>query len=242
MARMARHPVPTPLRLADADTAADLRTYLGRARRADPDGVARLVGHGDVLAVYVSPVHGGGGPVVLGLRTLPLRAPATLDVTVPLAALDTPAPPDGTVPPEAPVLLDGAGPGEVLLEVPAGRAGPGAGPGVAWAGTSPPRRGWQGVAAVAPEVLRQVAAAGIAEVATGAPAGSGAAAVAALRARVWGRDLSADLPGLPAGVAFAAVGLGFVSAAPAAVYRNGPWWRVTTPAGHLLARRPLLGG
>ena len=32
-------------------------------------------------------MHGGDGPVVLGLRVLALAAPAALDVTVPLAAL-----------------------------------------------------------------------------------------------------------------------------------------------------------
>src|SRR4051794_8867760 len=87
MGRMVRHAVPVALRLADAATAADLATFLRRARRADPDGAARLVGHGDVLAVSVSPVHGAGGPVVLGLRTLRLAAPSTLDATVPLDAL-----------------------------------------------------------------------------------------------------------------------------------------------------------
>lgn len=205
---------------ADTDTLTDLATLVGRAHRADPGGAARLIGHGDVLAVYVSPVHGGGGPVVLGLRTLGLAAPSGLDVTVPLEALEA-----------ALRAADVA-----RLTVPSGRASAGG-----WAGTSPPRRGWQAAGAVGATVLARRAAEGIAEVATGVPAGSGASAVAALRARVWGRPLLAELPQLPAGVAFAVTVLGFTDGrASAEIYRSGPWWRLTTAAGHVLARRSAL--
>jgi hypothetical protein len=251
------------VRLADVDTLADLATFLGRAARVDPDGAARLVGHGDVLAVYVSPVHGGGGPLVLGLRTLRLGAPSAIDATVPLAALieriaagdagapgapgtpstpDTPGTPVAPGAPGAPGALGAPGapgapgtPGAVLgvLPAPASVA--------SWAGMSPPRQGWQPVAAIEPGVLLERAASGIAEVATGAPSGSGAAAVAGLRARIWGRPLDGDLPDLPAGVAFVAVALGFVDrSAPSVVHRSGPWWRVSSSAGHVLARRALL--
>src|SRR5437764_10583894 len=78
---------PPILTLPDADALADLATFVGRARRVDPDGACRLVASGTVVAAYVSPVHGGGGPTVLGLRVLALAAPADLDATVPLAAL-----------------------------------------------------------------------------------------------------------------------------------------------------------
>jgi hypothetical protein len=223
---MPRSAVPAALRLADADTQADLATFLGRAHRVDPDGATRLVGHGDVLACYVSPVHGGGGPVVLALRTLRLATPSTLDVTVPLAAILHRAARRSTDPHPA-------------LEPPDAQTTT-----ATWAGTSPPRSGWQPVTALEPGALAAPAAAGIAEIAAGAPEGSGAAAVAALRARVWGRDLLPGLPGLaglPAGVAFTAVALGYADPAEgAAVYRSGPWWRVTTSAGHVLARRPAL--
>ncbi|HEY6796446.1 MAG TPA: hypothetical protein VI248_17355 [Kineosporiaceae bacterium] len=217
--------VPETLRFPDALVAADLTTFLERARRVDPGGAARLVGHGDVLAVYVSPVHGGGGPVVLGLRTLQLGAPSAVDATTPLAALLA-------------ELARGAEParGPAAVVVPLERAGE-----ATWAGTSPPRRGWQPVGAVEPQVIQERAQVGISDVAAGAPAGSGAAAVTALRARVWGRPLTQALPEVPAGVAFAVVALGYLdAAAPAAVYRAGPWWRVTTSGGHVLARRPLL--
>jgi len=216
--------VTATVHLADADTLADLVTYLGRARRADPDGAARLVAHGDVLAAYVSPVHGGGGPVVLGLRTGRLRAPADLDVTVPLAAAVERL--------AGGVALPGA-----ALDLPDARMSTTA----SWAGMSPPRQGWQLVGPVDGVALAGRASSGIAEVADGAPAGSGAAAVAALRARVWGRPLSDAEPDLPVGVAYAAMVLGFLEAGgPATVFRSGPWWRVTTSAGHVLARRPAL--
>jgi hypothetical protein len=220
---------PTVLRLADAETLADLDTYLRRANRADPDGAARLIGHGDVLAVYVSPVHGGGGPDVLGLRTLLLGRPEPVDVTVPSAALVD--------------ALAGPAPGPddaLTLVLPADLAAPVVT--ATWAAVSPPRRGWRPAGAVPASVLVEASAAGIAEVTTGAGPGAGAAAVAALRARVWGRPLREDVP-VPAGVAFAADVLGFVDpAADAAVYRSGSWWRVTTGVGHVLARsRSLLG-
>ncbi len=210
------------LLLPDAPSLADLATFVGRARRADPDGAARLRGHGEVLAVYVSPLHGGGGPTVLGLRTLALARPSELDVTVPLAA-----------------LLDrfardpGAGPA-VQLAVPPAQA-----LGVAWAGMSPPRQGWDAVGLVDAATMRRAAEAGVAEVAAGTPPGAGAHAVARLRAQVWGRPLAEGLDGVPAGVAFAADALGFTTdGEPAALYRAGSWVRVTTGRGHVLARTP----
>ena len=212
------------LTLPDAEAMADLGTFVGRAKRVDPDGAARLIGHGDVLAVYVSPVHGGGGPTVLGLRTLHLAVASLIDVTVPLGALT-----DRFARP-------GQGVEALGLAVPPVEA-----VGVAWAGVVPPRRGWVADGAVEAAVLRAAAGAGVAEVAAGAPEGSGAAAVAALRGRVWGRPLGAGRPGLPFGVAFVADALGFLDDdRPAALYRCGPWWRLTSERGHVLARTPAL--
>jgi hypothetical protein len=217
-----------PLQLLDPQTFRDLGTFVGRARRLDPDGAARLVGHAMLLAVYVSPVHGGGGPTVLGLRTLALAEPSSLDVTVPLAALGdrlaaTPAPAERAVPlPVPPMGASGAG----------------------WAGVSPPRSGWSPVGVVEAGLLRAAAGRGIGEVAATTPEGAGPAAVARLRALVWG----APIPGLddvPAGVAFAAEGLGFLTSAaddePVPLLRSGPWVRLTTATGHVLGRRPTLG-
>ncbi len=182
------------LLLPDDGTAADLITYLGRAGRADPGGATRLVARGDVLATYVSPVHGSGAPTVLGLRVLRLAEPADVDVTVPLAALADRFP-----------RLTSSG-GLVELPLPPQQAQD-----ASWAGVSPPRAGWQVV-------------------------GAGSAAVARLRALVWGREVE-DIAGVPKGAAFAAQVLGFLGEQePVALYATGPWRRLTTSRGHVLTR------
>ena len=86
--------------------------------------------------------------------------------------------------------------------------------------------------------LLAVAREGIAEVAQGAPEGSGASAVADLRARVWGRS-TATVPPVPAGTAFGLHALGFLrpeAGAQAQVHTIGPWTRVATDRGFVLTR------
>jgi hypothetical protein len=209
--------------LAGPEVLADLSTYVARARRVDPDGAVRLVASGSVLAVYVSPVHGGGGPTVLGLRAAPLAEPAEADRTVPLAAV-------------ADRLARGfdAG-GPAVLPVP-----PMTAPDAGWAGVSPPRSGWEAVGAVDPVVLERAAREGVEEIARGAGEGSGSAAVARLRALVWGRELP-GVPGVPAGAAYVADALGFVAPGdPVTLHACGPWRRLSTTRGHVLARQSLL--
>jgi hypothetical protein len=210
--------------LPDAEAVGDLETFVGRARRVDPEGAVRLVASGEVLAVYASPVHGADGPVVLGLRVLTLVRPAVLDVTVPLAALLDRFPRRRTTA-SAPYPL----------ALPPTRANP------AWAGVTSPREGWEADALLDATELRAAAERGVREISAGVPPGAGAAAVAHLRARVWGRPVSEQLADVPAGVAFAADALGFLAdAEPVALYRRPPWVRATTRRGHVLARRPAL--
>lgn len=209
----------TTLRLADPRALADLATFVARAKRVDPDGAARLAGTGDVLAVYVSPVHGSGAPTVLGLRTLALAGEHRVDTVVPLAALSDRLARDGVT----------------ELAVPPVQA-----TGVQWAGVSPPRSGWAAWGQVASVVLASAARAGVEEVAAGSgAAAAGAPAVARLRAAVWGRPVPGT-PDLPAGVAFAADALGFLADDDVAVFGSGPWWRASTSRGHVLARQPIL--
>lgn len=211
--------VSEALALADADSWADLATYVSRARRVDPDGAARLVAGGGVLATYVSPVHGAGGPTVLGLRTALLADDQTLDVTVPLAALGDRL----------------AGLSGVELPVPPMRATD-----ATWAGVSPPRTGWELRTALDPADLISAAQAGIAEIAAAVPEAVGGHLVAQVRAQVWGRDLP-TLPGVAAGAAYAADALGFLDPEqPVAVRQAGPWWRLSTTRGHVLVRQSLL--
>ncbi len=213
------------LHLADAPSVADLGTYLRRAARADPGGATRLSVHGAVLAAYVCPVVGGGGPTVLGLRTFSLAESADaedLDVVVPLAALaDRLARPEnGTALPVPPTTVTG----------------------LPWTGIAPPRSGWQPAGHLPGAELVATADAGIAEIAAGSPDVAGAPAVAALRARVWGRTIPGPHP-VPAGSAFVAHALGFVTTTDdVALFTAGPWTRLTSPRGHVLARMPLLTG
>ena len=213
------------LHLADQLSRHDLATFVGRAKRLDADGAARLTVHQSVLAVYVSPLHGGGGPDVLGLRTFALGEPSDLDAVVDLAALaDRLARPSDT--PSLPLP-------------------PASATGVAWAGVGPPRSGWSPLGHLDATALRGAAREGVAEVAAGVPHVAGGPAVARLRAAVWGRAMAAgpDLAPsarVPAGAAFVADGLGFLDAGPVAAFEAGRWQRLSTRTGHVLVRRPLL--
>ena len=195
----------------------DLRTYVARAKAADEDGAIRLQATGQTLAAYVGVLPGSGlmaEGVVIGLRAMPLAEPVDLDVTVSLAAVtDRLAREGGSTLSLPPVTVS-----------------------VAWAAMAPPRGGWERVGAVAADEVYAVARQGIEEVASGAPADAGSAAVTALRRRVWGR-LTTTTPPVPAGGAFAAYVLGF--AAPGSemtVWAHGRWTRLSTPAGHVLIR------
>lgn len=220
----------TTLRLADAESRADLAAYVGRARALDDQGAIRLQADGMALAAYVGVLPGSGlmgQGAVTGLRTLLLAEPASLDTTVALGALaDRLA---------RPVTLVGDG---HRLEVPPVTVH------VGWAAVAPPRTGWEPGGQVASALLEDVAREGIAEVAQGSSTQSGAHAVSALRDAVWSRTIdglgAAGLaPGVrpPAGAAFAAYVLGFLrSGTDASVFANGRWLRLSTPSGHVLVR------
>ena len=238
---------PAGVRLPDRIAVADLATLVWRARKADPDGAARLRAHGNLLAVFVCPIQVPGAPLVLGLRTMHLAAPSEVDVTVPLAALADACARVAGPGPSAAVPAAGTGPGEpVEVTLPTAQVT------AAWAGVSPPREGWAEVGQVEVATLLEAARAGAAEIAAGSPPEAGAAAVARLRSLVWGRPLpglsrppgpGADAPAdVPAGMAFAADVLGFARDGdpPAPVHRAGRWSRLSTPRGYVLARTPTL--
>lgn len=211
------------LRFADVESLHDLGTYVGRARHLEADGAIRLQATGTVLAAWVRVLPGQGllgQGLTLGLRTMPLGGPHHLDVTVPLGGLTD-------------RLARRSPEGDVRAEL----AVPPTTVSAAWTALTPPLAGWEPVAQVTAEQLTEVARDGIDAVAQGTPAGAGAAAVAALRARVWGADLSEEVPGVACGLAFAAFSLGFArSADVATVLRSGPWTRLTLPVGHVLGR------
>lgn len=206
------------LHLADPDSAADLATYLSRARRVDDDADVRLQAVGEVLAAWTCVLPGrglGSAGLVLGLRTFALAESAVSDRTVSIGSVTDRLARGGTEITDPPVATHPA-----------------------WGALSPPRSGWEPVGTVADARLREVALDGITEVAQGAPEGSGSAAVADLRSRVWGRD-TGTVPPVPAGTAFGLHALGFLrpgEQAEASVHAAGPWTRVSTDAGFVIAR------
>lgn len=204
-------------RFADPRDLADLRTFATRAKTID-DGAIRLQASGSVLAAYVCVLRprllGEATPTILGLRTIALAEPSTIDATVALSAvLDR---------------LARAGEDDVELPVPPSTVTE------SWTGVGAPRAGWEMVAALPDAELRRAAEAGIAEVAGIVPAQPGALMVNNARAAVWGRAL--DGSGLPAGAAFAALTLGFLAGGEQTLYRAGRWYRLSGPRGHVLVR------
>jgi hypothetical protein len=202
------------LRFADSEALEDLRTYVTRARSLDADGAIRLQCRGMALAAYVGVLPGHGlmtTGAVIGLRVIALAEPADVDVTVSLASV-------------AERLARGR---TSSLSIPPTtvRAG--------WAAIAPPRSGWEPVATLSVADLKTVATQGIAEITRGAPEGSGAHVVAALRQRVWARD-SQTTPPIPSGAAFAAYALGFLTQESARVFAHGRWTRLSTATGHVL--------
>jgi hypothetical protein len=97
------------------------------------------------------------------------------------------------------------------------------------------------VGGIGSATVREVARAGIAEIASGAGEGSGGHAVARLRGLVWSRPFSEFA--IPAGAAFALEALAFAAdGETVAVFTSGPWVRLTTARGHVLSRAPLGAG
>ena len=209
------------LSLADPQVMLDLRTYVGRARAAQ-DGAVRLQANGKVLAAYVcilAPrILGEATPTVLGLRTIPLGEPAQLDTTVALASVS-----------DRLALMAG---NDAVLPVPPTTVTE------IWAGVLPPRAGWESKGSVPTDLLLAAASEGIREVAKSVPQSPGAIVVNNARGIIWGRPV-ADAPAdLPAGAAFGAFALGFLTPGErASIFTNGRWTRLSTGTGHVLVRQ-----
>lgn len=208
--------------LADPQVTADLRNFVSRARIAD-DGAVRLQAVGGVLAAYVCVLRprvlGEPMPTVIGMRAMPLAAPAELDTTVQLSAVaDRLARLDdgGTELPVPPVTVSEN-----------------------WAGISAPRAGWQRGEDVDVALLEQAAHRGIKEVAARIPENPGAAMISNVRVPIWSEPVAGLDAQVPAGAAFAALTLGFLPrTGTATLFSNGRWQRLSTSTGHVLVRPP----
>ncbi|RFA22105.1 hypothetical protein [Subtercola boreus] len=213
--------------LVDALSLGDLKVFLGRAARVGT-GSVRLIGGQGVLAVYASVLAPKGlldtGPTVLGLRTFALTdTEESFDEIISIRALlDRLA--------LLSVVVNGeTGPVDVTLPPSEGLA--------AWAGISPPRGGWTNLGLVDTALLEKSAGDGISEVAAALPPDTGEQIVHRVRSQVWGRAIAGIERETASGAAFAAVSLGFLRPEdPVAIYRSGPWTRLSTRRGHVLTR------
>ena len=218
----------TELHINDPLAMRDLSAFTSLAHRADSDGAMRLQVASDVLAATVAPLfpHGLGDstPLVLAMRMLRLDDHELdgFDEAVPLSNLI-----DRFAREENGTSLP-VPPNSVL---------------VSWTGIAPPRSGWRARDTISVGRLHETAAAGVEEISTGAPEGSGGHAVKALRSRVWSREMTGALgTDLPGGLAFAATALRFIPAqgrdddAELDVMESAGWLRLVTPGGHLLTR------
>ena len=213
--------MPQRLVLPDAQAAADVMTFAGRAARLG-DTAVRLQGHGGTLVLSTAVLAPrsllDSTPTVLGMRLLPVDPELECDLAVSAAAL----------------ALDDDDATAIVLPLTA--LAP------SWAGMSPPRGPWQAGEHIAASVLAARAQWGIATVSDGLPRDAGDDAVHTVRAAVWGRRDEA-LGGLPLGVAFAAFALGFIGGdEPALMLTSGPWTRLTLVRGHVLVRGPVAQG
>lgn len=207
----------------DAYAAADLLTFAGRASRAG-DGAVKLRAAGGTLVVVAAPLVRQGlldaTPTVLGMRALPVDPELECDLVVEAVTLQT-APGE----PAAVQLPDSA------IEHPL------------WARAPLPRGGWADAGELDAAVLTERAQWGMSAVAHALPIDPGEEVVHTVRGQVWSRP-DDDLGGLPRGIAFAALTLGFLAgdAETARLRTNGRWTRLTLRRGHVLWRGPAHTG
>jgi hypothetical protein len=209
------------LSLAEQADAADLKVFLQRAARLGCEHV-RFTSSGHALVATVAVLTKQGlldtDPTVLGVRVFELSGGhERVDTLVQIAAVQ-----------------DRLARDVHEFALPVGQAG------IAWAGVAPPTTNWIDHGEVPAQALIAVAEAGIAEVA--AANGLGVRIVAEVRKETWGRRMFTagqnDQAVVPAGVAFAAFGLGFVAdpAEQVPLSSSGPWTRLSSTRGHVLSR------
>jgi hypothetical protein len=219
------------LTLPSEHDASDLSVFLERAAKLGCEHV-RLIGAGPALAAYVGVLVPSGlldtAPTVLGLRVV------DRGLTGEVYASDASPEHESFLPVDTVVtirgMLDRLARPELSFALPVGEAG------IAWAGVSAPRSGWEALGSLSATDLEAIARSGIDEIA--GSNGLGTIIVTRARREVWGRAISSnpELKPLVAGAAFAAFGLGFLGEDEPVLSRSGKWMRVTTSRGHILVR------
>lgn len=209
------------LTFGDAESVRDLDTFIDRAGAIENEAV-RLIADGAVLTAWVQVLSPRGlsdtTPTVLGMRGFALVAPAHVDLVVPIESL--------RVRLSSPTIDENA----VVVTLPA------AVPSIRWTVTLPPREGWEVTGKLNASDLEKVARDGIKEVQKNIPAEAEERVVRSVRSQVWGSNISKKI-GLPAGVAFAAVTLGFLTDKSLPVSIRDPWIRVSSTGGDVVAKR-----
>lgn len=209
------------LTFGDAESVRDLDTFVDRAGAIENDAV-RLIADGTVLTAWVQVLSPRGlsdtTPTVLGMRGFALASPTHVDLVVPIesfrARLANPDVADGSVVVTLPAVV----------------------PSIRWTVTLPPREGWEVTGKLNASDLEKVARDGIKEVQKNIPTEAEERVVRSVRSQVWGSNISKKI-GLPAGVAFAAVTLGFLTEKTLPVSIRDPWIRVSSTGGDVVAKR-----
>lgn len=212
--------MPQSVTFAGTPELRDLDTFVSRSAVVANNAV-RLVADAGVLAAFVL-ILGPRGfndetPTVLGMRAFRLAADAQFDIVVPIDSLrDRLA---------AVVDTEGEAHFELPHEVPS----------LQWQVSLPPRDGWSPAQSVADADLVRVSSDGVAEIKKLIPADAEEYFVRRVRSAVWGASISTEVA-LPAGVAFAATSLGFLGDGEAQVSLRGPWTRLVTSRGNVVAK------
>ncbi|MEY4396594.1 MAG: hypothetical protein RLZZ40_350 [Actinomycetota bacterium] len=209
------------LAFGDAESVRDLDTFIDRAGAIENEAV-RLKAEGDILTAWVQVLSPRGlsdtTPTVLGMRGFALAIPAQLDVVVPIESLRARL--------SAAATVDG----NVIVTLPATV------PSIRWTVTLPPRDGWEITGKVNASDLEKVTRDGVKEIQKNIPTEAEERVVRSIRSQIWGANISKKI-GLPAGVAFAAVTLGFLGDKTLPVSIRDPWIRVSSGAGDVVAKR-----
>lgn len=212
---------PIVVAFTDLESVNDLETFIDRAEHIENKAI-RLVADGDVLAVWVQVLSPRGlsdtTPTVLGMRGFALATAARFDVVVPAESMRARL---------AAVRAESNGATVAL---------PATAPSVRWTVALPTRDGWETTGKIASKDLEKVASDGIREVTRGVPTEAEERVVRSVRSQVWGSNMSSEL-GIPAGVAFGVVTLGFLDEGTMSVSVRDPWVRVSSSRGVVVAKR-----
>lgn len=210
--------------LTDQETLADLGTFFARARSID-DGAIMVQGSGSALALYVPVLYpenlGDPVPTILGMRAIALETPAKVSGIYPLSAMT-----DRLARMEGDSLALSMPPAEVSAS---------------WAGRLVPRGGWEQLGTIADDQLISQANDGMSAVAQALPENAGKPVLATVRSRIWATPMTGLVKGnieLPLGIAFGAQTLGFLRPGETStLFGSGPWLRLSSSGGHILARQ-----